>query len=277
MPLPLPRGKSISVKLNSRPASYSMQAMELATDHYNISYCISGDRRVITPLYSYTYHAGNVSVGQPYMYHRTVPESDEPYINYQIKFTPDFIRPFIENVGQNVFDEIYSHSVWEFTDNTSQRLKAMFSDMLEEYGKQQSYTEFILQGMLYRLLLTVYENKLNKTAEAHTSELTAPIIDTLYYIESNFASNITLEEAAGNIHFSVSHFSRVFHAQLGVSFSDYVSSVRLKHAKDLLINSDKSITEIALESGYTNGDYFSAQFKKKTGITPSAFRKNYHM
>ena len=73
-------------------------------------------------------------------------------------------------------------------------------------------------------------------------------------------------------HFSNSHFSRLFSSQLGMSFTEYLSNVRIGHVKRLLLQTSKSIMEIALDTGYCHGDYLSNQFKIKTGITPLEFR-----
>ena len=147
--------------------------------------------------------------------------------------------------------------------------------MYDEYVKNKIYTEMILKGMLFRLLITIYENKIDKDMVHHKSPLTNPIINSIYYIEKNYSKKITLEDAANEAHFSVSHFSRVFHEQLGMPFSEYLGNVRLRHAKRLLINSKKSVMEIALETGYCSGDYLSTQFKLKIGVTPTKFRNEY--
>ena len=81
-------------------------------------------------------------------------------------------------------------------------------------------------------------------------------------------------EVAAEAGFSAAHFSRVFHAQLGMSFTDYLSNVRMQHVKELLIRTDKSITEIALSTGFCHGDYLATQFKRKVGMTPTQFRKS---
>ena len=74
--------------------------------------------------------------------------------------------------------------------------------------------------------------------------------------------------------FSTAYFSRLFKAQLGVPFSEYLTNVRIRHVQELLAQTDKSISEIALETGSCNGDYLAARFKQKVCMTPSAFRKS---
>lgn len=251
-----------------------MPSMEMATDHYDISYIISGDREVITPLQSFSYHAGDVAFGAPYVYHKTISQSDAPYENYIIKYTLEFIEPFFENIEKSTFDKINEERVCRFSPPVQLEIKQLFSDILDEYEKKQPYSEIILQGMLCRLLTIICKKKHSIEAVKYKSMLTESVIETIYYIENNYSKRLTLEEMAKKVHFSSFYFSRIFSEQLGMSFSEYVSNVRIKHVKDMLIQTDKSIMRIALDTGYCSGDYLSTQFKNKTGMTPSQFRRS---
>ena len=71
----------------------------------------------------------------------------------------------------------------------------------------------------------------------------------------------------------MSYFSRLFRAQLGMSFTEYLSNVRIRHVSALLAQTNKSIMQIALETGYCHGDYMATQFKSKVGMTPTEFRR----
>jgi len=274
MPIKIPEGQNIIVSFRDMPAAYQMPAMEVATDHYNIGYLISGDRRTITPTQSYTYRAGDVSMVPPFLYHRTLSGSDSPYIGYLIKFTPQFIQPFLENVGRTIFDDLYEEKVCHFTEAVSLRIRNMFEEMRQEYEKDSPYKEFILQGMLFRLFTTIWEERLTVEGNYFKSPLSEPILNAIYRMEKDYALGLTLEEVAVEVGFSAAHFSRVFHAQLGMSFTDYLSNVRMQHVKELLIRTNKSITEIALNTGFCHGDYLATQFKRKVGMTPTQFRKS---
>ncbi len=274
MPIPIPAGQQITVQKNLYPNNFCMPSMEIAENHYDINYVVSGDRKMITPLESYSYHAGNISIGVPYTYHRTISESDTPYERYLIKFTPQFIEPFIQSAGKDVFNELFEQKLFHFSPKMQLKLKHMFCEMLEEYNKNTPYREFILSGMLYRLLTSIYENKLNAGVTRYKSPLTEPVLNAIYYIENNYDKNLTLAHLAEKAHFSCSHFSRLFSSQLGTSFTEYISNVRMGHVKRLLLQTNKSVMEIALETGYCHGDYLSAQFKNKTGMTPLQFRHN---
>ena len=273
MPIPLPSKQQILIQMNDLPGSYRMPTMQMATDHYSIGYVISGDRHCITPLYCYDYHAGNVCISPPFILHRTQPGSDAPYIRYLIKFSPEFVQPFCDRIKENIFDELLNQTVFNFSADSKKKIEHMFQEMYEEYQKETSYKEVILQGMLYRLITTIWEERISGGTTRFSTPLTEPIIEAIALINDKFNNPITMETIAHSIGLSSAYFSRLFHSQLGKSFTDYLCDVRIVHAKALLIRSSKSIMEIALESGFCNGDYLSTQFKKKTGMTPTAFRK----
>jgi two-component system response regulator YesN len=65
----------------------------------------------------------------------------------------------------------------------------------------------------------------------------------------------------------------VFKKETGMSISDYLQQTRIEYAKELLLNTDQSVSEIANASGYSNLSYFSAIFKKITGTSPGEYRK----
>lgn len=274
MAIPLREGTHILVERKRFGKSYAMPSMEMATDHYSIGYIISGDRRTIMPGGTYSYHAGNVSMLRPFVYHRTIAESEETYERILIKFSPEYVKPFTETVGQQVFDTLYDRRVCRFTKETSGKIMGMFLEMVEEYEKEKPYREFVLQGMLFRLLLTVYEEALpNEEETLHRTPLTPPVMEAIMYMEHHYASNPSLAETAQAANFSPSYFSRLFQSQMGMSYSEYLNNVKLRHAQILLTQTRHSLMEIAQETGFCHGNYFSAQFKKKIGMTPGRYRR----
>jgi AraC-like DNA-binding protein len=84
---------------------------------------------------------------------------------------------------------------------------------------------------------------------------------------------IHIEDAAFAGGYSVSYFSRLFQSQLGLSFTDYLQSIRLKHVKSDLISTDRSIMDIAIDNGFIYAGNMSSCFRKKTGMTPTQFRR----
>jgi two-component system response regulator YesN len=98
-----------------------------------------------------------------------------------------------------------------------------------------------------------------------------PAID---YIEANYRDQISLEEVAKAAHLSASRLAHLFKEQIGMTIIDYLTDVRIKHAKRLLLATNKNCTEICFESGYNNQSYFIRIFKAAVGLTPLQFRQS---
>jgi len=94
------------------------------------------------------------------------------------------------------------------------------------------------------------------------------------YISEHFQeSGISLGSVAASVNICAPYFSFLFKKEFGETFVGYLTSVRMKKAKELLCCSSKSISQIAEEVGYNDYHYFTGLFKKLNGITPCEFRK----
>ena len=96
--------------------------------------------------------------------------------------------------------------------------------------------------------------------------------EVIEYINDNYHKRITSKELADILGLSVSQLDRKFKAFAGVSPQTYILKVRINAASTLLVQTDKSITEIYLETGFYDQSYFGRQFKKFTGVTPRQYR-----
>lgn len=94
------------------------------------------------------------------------------------------------------------------------------------------------------------------------------------YIEANLGSNLTLSELAAVAMFSPYHFHRLFRAMVGETPSQFVQRVRLEKAAALLLNNlVRSVTEVALECGFSSSATFARAFRDKFGLTASEWRE----
>lgn len=94
------------------------------------------------------------------------------------------------------------------------------------------------------------------------------------YIENNYTKECSLSEAAKQIGMNYSYVSRDFARLVGMSFNDYVNLMRLNMACHLLKNTEYSVTECALESGFGSTHTFNRNFREQYGITPYKYRKS---
>lgn len=91
------------------------------------------------------------------------------------------------------------------------------------------------------------------------------------YINENYTKDLTLNDVAAALNISHCYFSTLFKSIAGINFVDFVTGVKMNHARKLLIEGDYKIYEIARMLGYDNAYYFSRVFKKVTGLTPSEY------
>ncbi len=102
------------------------------------------------------------------------------------------------------------------------------------------------------------------------------ISEAKLYMSSHFTDpNLMLQDVAKAVNMSNSRFSTVFSQQNGQTFTEYLISLRLGKAKDMLRTTGVKSTQIARECGYNDSHYFSYIFKKNVGITPSEYRSQY--
>lgn len=95
------------------------------------------------------------------------------------------------------------------------------------------------------------------------------------YLETHFACQASLADLAEMVHMSPSSLSHSFKRRLGCSPIEYVLSLRVQRAAELLRDTMESITKIGEDVGFADSNYFSRQFKTRLGMSPSAYRQRY--
>ena len=130
------------------------------------------------------------------------------------------------------------------------------------YPKRHILAYTILTDVIYAFRHTDYAG----TGVFNISRATA-------YIEKNYTKEISNEFLAKLCSLSVGCFIRTFKRCYNTTPKKYILDLRLSRAKVLLETSEKTVLEIAYETGFKPPTYFSSIFKKKTGITPTEYRK----
>ncbi|MDD6193142.1 MAG: AraC family transcriptional regulator [Lachnospiraceae bacterium] len=112
-------------------------------------------------------------------------------------------------------------------------------------------------------------------AVANAKKMTkySPIIrDILAYLFANYTQNIHIQQLAEKNHISPEHLSRQFKKEVGNTITAFIAELRTQKAGELLKTTKLSISEIAMYVGYSDSNYFVKVFKKRYGMTPSAYR-----
>jgi two-component system response regulator YesN len=109
--------------------------------------------------------------------------------------------------------------------------------------------------------------------EFRANSFSHPIRIAIEYVEQNYSRQITLQDVADIVSLSTNYFSTLFKNQTGMTFLDYLTKIRMEHAKTKLRKSLMNVSEIAYSIGYTDEKYFSKLFSKIIGVKPTEYRK----
>lgn len=93
------------------------------------------------------------------------------------------------------------------------------------------------------------------------------------FIFEHYMDDISRNDVAASVFLTPEYFAKLFKAETGIVIKDFINQCRIDRAKDLLRNSETSISMIASQVGFDNFSYFSTLFKKMTGVSPQTFRK----
>jgi len=127
-------------------------------------------------------------------------------------------------------------------------------------------------ALQYRMLLGI--NRVFSIHEMEKDMSKLQVLRAAEYIESHYADeNISLQQVCRYVHMSLSHFSLLFKQQLGMTFVEYLTQIRIEKSKQLLCHTHLKTYEIAGAVGIRDPHYFSILFKKHTGLTPREYRK----
>ena len=160
-----------------------------------------------------------------------------------------------------------------FRTGSDSALSLSFIWMLSESRNRQ---EYYYQAITNTLLLDFYLIIRN-----YSESVQMPLFDSrvdvqryalIQYIQENY-KEITLSDLAKRFHYSNEYTSRLIKELTGMNYTEILRTVRIEHSQDLLANSTMSVSTIAEAVGYDTAEHYIRQFKKYTGMTPSAFRK----
>jgi AraC-like DNA-binding protein len=117
--------------------------------------------------------------------------------------------------------------------------------------------------------------KYNNYNEVHTHEFIPSLSNIISYIENNYTKDIKLDFLADMANMSVNSIINIFKKTFNTTPLNYIISLRIRKACEIMMYTDKSLTHIALDTGFCDSNYFSRVFKKVMGTTPSEYRNKY--
>lgn len=135
--------------------------------------------------------------------------------------------------------------------------------------------ELYRKELLFRLFRLLYRYGYVVKNESGREDFAAEekMKQVLTFIRSHYAEALTVGQLAGLCHFSETYFMSFFKRFAGMTCVEYINHYRLSQAARTLVQTDRPVTEAALENGFRNISYFNRQFRRQYGTTPREYRK----
>ncbi len=193
---------------------------------------------------------------------------------YNCIFLPSLLAKLLNifPINQDML-QLYSGSEWlQFRDQHGE-FHRLFQKLHDEYTAQKACFEAALYTCLFELLL--YIHRLQDTHITHRQAKFPGIESVMHSIHNHIDKPISLSSMAKLLGLGERQFQRVFKRYSGMTFIDYLQHIRIQEANRLISTTDRRISDIAGSIGYQDMKFFNRIYKKKTGVTPSEYRKNH--
>lgn len=195
---------------------------------------------------------------------------------YVVKFIPSMIHPKYRSVYQSKYLSAFmmqAEPIPVLSDCQADELERQFERMVTEMKKKETGYEYIIRGYILQFIGYLLREKIIYfKAETGTEKEQENIGNIVRYIEDNYALDINLTKMANSLHMNYFYTSKYFKKITGKNFKQFLDFVRVSEANKLLVESHKSITEIASLCGFTCPQSMSRTYKRVMGNSPSRMR-----
>ncbi|MCR4830446.1 MAG: helix-turn-helix domain-containing protein, partial [Pseudobutyrivibrio sp.] len=149
-------------------------------------------------------------------------------------------------------------------------------DVIYQHVTSLKKTDSLIYSLLYRLLDELIEHHMvddtnTEISENYDADEKLQII--IHYVHTNYQDGISLSDLAKQMYTSTSTLSRLFKKQTGTYFAEYVNQVRTRYAIDELLYTEKNMTKIAMDCGFSNASAFTKVFREIYSMAPTEYRQ----
>lgn len=183
---------------------------------------------------------------------------------------------FINNIKTEVsLDSLYQMAV---------QVAILLQEIKKEYKLEHSGSLHNLPELLetiyqaddifgIRTLFISEVNEIIRFLHEEDSQYTPVVRQIMDEVQKNYREDMNLKTLAYKYHMNASYLGQIFQKEVGCSFTQYLSSKKIEIAKDLILNTNMKINDIAKEVGYPDTSYFYRKFKQHYGVAPASLRE----
>lgn len=260
MPIRIPKGLSfvVSHKRAEHGHDADMNAYATSDDHYEISFMVEGQRKTETLTDVYYMNAPCVASSSIHSTHGTSSVNDSAYERILVKITEDKYKEIQQIFGEEKVEILFGQRIHYFNEETTELMMELFLEMEKEYHNRSAYTKVILTSIFTRIIATMLrDGNYHVQCDGMKNTNNAYVNKAIQYTVNHFAQSPSIEKVAQHVSLSTSYFLHLFKEETGMTYGQYLTTIKLEHARNLLIKSNCNMEEIALMSGFDNGNYLA--------------------
>lgn len=231
---------------------------------YQILYITNGSGIMETKEGKFEIESGSVLLLFPGIWHRYRPNIITGWTEHYIGFNGDFTKNLYRNSVLNSQNPVLKIGFKE-------HLLKQFNDVFELISEGKPGYQQISAGKAIYILGEIIS--IIKNNEFAGKDIERKIRKACVYMRENFNVSLNMEKLADELNLGYSYFRRMFKNYTGLSPNQYHLQIKIKKAKEMITNNEKSIKEIGNDLGFETAQYFSRIYKKKVGTNPTDLRK----
>lgn len=268
----------VTIERLVRDSNFNMLSKHFHNE-YEIYYLVSGDRYYFIEKQTCYIKQGSLVIIDRNQIHKTVMAGTAHHERILTMITEEALEGMFRLYDNMDIRSFFARcsGIIELNEMGQKYVENIFADITTELTKKHTSYEFCVKARIAELIIFAYRCKagenLNMQAEAVHSEKYHKINEIAEYISRNYQHNISLADIAQRFYISKSYLCRIFKEVTGFTVSEYINVIRTKKARQLLENTDYSITQVAELTGYDSITYFEKVFKKYTELSPLRYRK----
>lgn len=257
------------VEERTKESDFSM-AIPHSHEHYELYFLLEGKRDFFIEDRMFVIEKDTLVVVPPFKMHKT---EGGPYKRLNINLSEDILNSDEVKFLLECSDAGVTRIHGKYMSVINSLLSELGEVQTRELRRRMENEINLTHTLLYFLGREKTEPIAPVSRSLRTGENDPLVLKITYYLNTNFAKPLTLEELEGEFYLSKTTLCKRFKDGMGCSIMEYLTLFRLNKAKALLTSSTKSVEEIAAECGFSSANYLGLVFRKQIGISPLGYRK----
>jgi len=243
---------------------YFMSNNDIGRNDYYLQYLLEGEMEIRIDGKKQIMRKGDIITYFPHTSYQYAMHGDKAVNYYWIHFTGNGSEDLMKNC--KIENKKIAHL------GVNKQVILSFDRLFDTYIVHDSFFELSTCEIIVAIYLEIAKTLAVESGDC--PEIDKRLNRVIRYIHKNYNTPIEIGALAAKEYLSTGRFRVLFKARTGLSPYEYLLSLRLNHARQLMLQSNLSIKEIADAVGYSDQMYFCRIFKSRFGLTPSSYRKN---